>query len=160
MKNTLKIYTSTEAPSDYLLTEEDAHGNILQFYIATDAQDAIWEHLNLAGNWDTDLDYLPEWHKTAILTIEDGEIKGGTDDSFWVRELKNELIFYKAEHRAYGENYEVRELPEYALPYFINGDSSGLDEDQLEIIEDLKKTEWRKLQHTAKNRLITTITSA
>ncbi len=25
MKNTLKIYTSTETPSDYLLTEEDEH---------------------------------------------------------------------------------------------------------------------------------------
>lgn len=139
MKNTLKIYTSTETPSDYLLTEEDAHGNIIQFYIATDAQDAIWEHINLAGIWETDLDYLPEWYKTAILTIEDGEIKNETDNSFWARELENELVFYKAEHREYGENYEVRELPEYALPYFINADSSGLDEDQLEIIEDLEK---------------------
>ena len=139
MKNTLKIYTSTTTPSNYLLTEEDEHGNIVQFYIATDAQDAIWEHLNLAGIWETDLDYLPAWHKTAVLTIEDGEIKNERDVSFWAIELKNELIFYKAERREYGENYEVRELPEYALPYFINGDETGLDEDQLEIIEDLKK---------------------
>ena len=138
MKNTLKIYTSTETPSDYLLTEEDAQGNILQFYIATDAQDAIWEHINLAGIWETDLDYMPSWHKTAVLTIANGEIRNKTDVAFWVKELENELIFYKAERRDYGENYEVRELPEYALPYFINGDETGLDEDQLEIIEDLK----------------------
>lgn len=138
MKNTLKIYTSTETPSDYILTEEDENGNIIQFYTATDAQDAIFEHINLAGSWEADLDYLPAWYKTAVLTIENGEIKCGTDNSFWVRGLKNELIFYKAERRDYGENYEVRELPEYALPYFINGDETGLDADQLEIIDDLK----------------------
>lgn len=109
------------------------------YRIESCAEDAALLALNpdeaISGMYD-DIDGLPEWVENSPRFIVNGVRAIDDYISFWHEELWSEMLFIMAEDIP---GVDVRNVPSWALPYFVNGDSSGLSADDEERIKDMEK---------------------